>query len=96
MVKQLARRVQELEAQGARVARAEAAPAGITATELRKILAESESRQRVEMALRIEQVWKDFNAARADDFVRVQQTVGPELQRQQRMLQNVMYQTRQK
>jgi hypothetical protein len=97
-VKVLTRRVHELEqAQPSRVARVSAsAPGAITAPELRKILAESESRQRMEMALRIEQVWKDFNAARANDFMRVQQTVGPELQRTQRMLENVVYRSNQR
>lgn len=97
----LTRRVQELEQlQTSQVSRAGAAPRpGISAPELRKILAESETRQRMEMALRIEQVWKDFNAARANDFARVQQTVGPELRRQQRMIENVsnvVYRTTQK
>jgi hypothetical protein len=97
-VRVLTRRVQELEqAQTFQVARASASSrAGITTPELRKILAESEARQRMEMALRIEQVWKDFNAARHNDFVRVQQTVGPELQRQRRMLENVALRTPQK
>jgi hypothetical protein len=97
-VRVLARRVEELEqsqpAPGVRAAGV--TRSGVSVPELRKILAESEARQRVEMALRIEQVWKDFNAARANDFMRVQQAVGPELQRQQRMLENVMYRTTQK
>jgi hypothetical protein len=94
-VKVLTRRVHQLEqAQTLQVSRAGAPMrSGISAPELRKILAESEARQRMEMALRIEQVWKDFNAARASDFMRVQQTVGPELQRTQRMLENVVYRT---
>jgi hypothetical protein len=49
--------------------------AGISVPDLRKILAESESRQRTELAMRIEQVWNDFNAARVSDFARVQQVV---------------------
>jgi Putative zinc-finger len=49
---------------------------GITAPELRKILAESEARQQAELAVRIGQVWNDFTAARANDFARVQQTLG--------------------
>jgi hypothetical protein len=49
---------------------------GITAPELRKILAESEARQQTELNLRIGQVWNDFSAARASDFARVQQTLG--------------------
>jgi anti-sigma factor RsiW len=50
--------------------------AGITAPELRKILAESEARQREEMALQVSQVWKDFSAARVTDFTRLQDVVG--------------------
>jgi anti-sigma factor RsiW len=61
----------------------------ITAPELRRILTESESRQRTEMALRIEGLWKDLQAARASDFMRVQQTLAPELQRQQRSIENL-------
>jgi hypothetical protein len=51
-------------------------PAGITAPELRKILAESEARQQTELAMRISQLWNDFSAARASDLARVQQTLG--------------------
>jgi hypothetical protein len=48
---------------------------GITAPELRQILAESEARQRTELAVQVSQIWKDFNAARANDFVRVQDAI---------------------
>jgi hypothetical protein len=51
-------------------------PAGITAPELRKILAQSEARQREEMALQVSQLWKDFSAARVTDFARLQDVVG--------------------
>lgn len=43
---------------------------------LQKLLAESEKRQRSEVALQVAEVWKDFNAVRASDIARVQQTVG--------------------
>jgi hypothetical protein len=49
--------------------------AAITAPELRRILAELESRQRTEMALQVGQLWKDFNAARVSDFSRMQEVV---------------------
>ena len=65
------------------------APAGISPADLRKILTESESRQRTEIALQLAQVWKDFNAARASDFVRMQQTLAPELQRQRTSIENL-------
>ena len=53
-----------------------AAPApGITPAELRKILTQSETRQREEMKAQVGQIWRDFNAARAADFARVQQTL---------------------
>lgn len=48
---------------------------GITASELRKILAESEARQRTELAVKVAQIWNDFNAARASDLLRVQQAL---------------------
>jgi len=44
-------------------------------SELRKILAESEARHRTEMAVHIAQVWKDFTAARVNDWARMQQAV---------------------
>jgi anti-sigma factor RsiW len=50
--------------------------AGITAPELRKILAQTEARQREEMALQVAQLWKDFSAARVTDFTRLQDVVG--------------------
>ena len=43
---------------------------------LQKLLAESEKRQRSEVALQVAEVWKDFNAVRANDIARVQQAVG--------------------
>ena len=46
------------------------------AASFRKLLAESEQRQRSEVALQVAEVWKDFNAVRASDIARVQQTVG--------------------
>lgn len=49
---------------------------GISVPELRRILAESEARQRTEMAMYVAQIWKDFSAARASDLARVQQTLG--------------------
>jgi anti-sigma factor RsiW len=51
-------------------------PAAITAPELRKVMAASEARQREEMALQVSQVWKDFSAARVNDFTRLQDIVG--------------------
>jgi hypothetical protein len=49
--------------------------AGVSASDLRKVLASSEDRQRTEMQVLIGQVWRDFNAARASDLARVQQTL---------------------
>ncbi len=90
-VAELTERIRALEeSQSAPTARAVAAARpGISVSELRKILAEAESRQRTEMQLLIAQVWKDFNAARAGDFLRIQQTITPELQRQQRTIENL-------
>lgn len=86
----LTKRLADLEAaQGTRSVSAASVRPGISAVELRKILAENESRQRTEMALQIAQIWKDFNAARASDFVRVQQTLAPELQRQRHSIENL-------
>jgi hypothetical protein len=48
----------------------------ISTSDLRKILAEREGRFRTEMALHTEQIWKDFSAARVNDWARVQQAVG--------------------
>ena len=76
-VELLTARLRDLEqAQAAQLARA-ASPAktAITTPELRRILAELESRQRTEMALQVSQVWKDFNAARVTDFSRMQDVV---------------------
>jgi anti-sigma factor RsiW len=76
-VEALTARLRDLEeAQAAQVTRA-AAPsrAPITAPELRRILAELESKQRTEVALQVSQVWKDFNAARVTDFSRLQDVV---------------------
>jgi hypothetical protein len=50
--------------------------AAITAPELRKILTQSEARQREEMALQVSQIWKDFSAARVTDFARLQDVIG--------------------
>ena len=58
------------------VTAARTTPAAITAPELRKIMAASEARQREEMALQVSQVWKDFSAARVNDFTRLQDIVG--------------------
>lgn len=76
-VEALTARLRTLEqAQAAPLARVAApANAAITAPELRRILAELESRQRTEMALQVGQVWKDFNAARVNDLSRMQDVV---------------------
>jgi anti-sigma factor RsiW len=76
-VELLTARLRDLEqAQAAQLARvASPAKAAITVPELRRILAELESRQRTEMALQVSQVWKDFNAARVTDFSRLQDVV---------------------
>jgi hypothetical protein len=76
-VEALAARLQTVEqGQAAQLARA-ASPANapITAPELRRILAELESKQRTELALQVGQVWKDFSAARVSDFTRLQDVV---------------------
>jgi hypothetical protein len=77
-VETLERRLVELEQSSAsqREVMAASGRPGITAPELRKILAESEARHRTEDALRMTQVWSDFSAARASDFARVQQALG--------------------
>ena len=73
-VEALTARLRTLEqAQAVRVA--SPANAAITAPELRRILAELESKQRTEMALQVGQVWKDFSAARVNDFTRMQDVV---------------------
>ena len=76
-VELLAARLRDLEqAQAAQLTRAAApARAAITTPELRRILAELESRQRTEMALQVSQVWKDFSAARMNDYTRLQDVV---------------------
>jgi anti-sigma factor RsiW len=76
-VELLTARLRDLEqAQAAQVARVGSpAKAAITVPELRRILAELESRQRTEMALQVSQVWKDFNAARVTDFSRLHDVV---------------------
>jgi hypothetical protein len=76
-VEALTARLRSLEqAQGTTPVRAgSSSTAAITAPELRRILAELESRQRTEMALQVGQVWKDFSAARASDLVRMQDVV---------------------
>lgn len=48
---------------------------GISVADLRKILAESEARQRTETAVQIAQVWKDLSAVRVNDWTRVQQAL---------------------
>ena len=76
-VELLAARLRDLEqAQAAQLARlASPGKTAITAPDLRRILAELESRQRTEMALQVSQVWKDFTAARVTDFSRLQDVV---------------------
>jgi hypothetical protein len=76
-VEALTRRLHDLEqAQSSALARAAApARAVVTIPELRRILTESESRQRTETALQVSQVWKDFTAARVTDFARLQDVV---------------------
>ena len=71
----LLQRVSELEATqaGQGVRAAAAVRPVVSVPELRKILAESEARQRAETAVSIAQMWKDFNAARANDLLRVEQ-----------------------
>jgi anti-sigma factor RsiW len=76
-IEALTQRLRQLEqAQVARPAPAVApVRAAITAPELRRILAELESRQHTEMALQVSQVWKDFSAARMSDYARMQDVV---------------------
>lgn len=76
----LERRLQELEeartTDGPALA---AAGPGLTPEQLaavRRIVADSESRQRAERAQQVTQVWNDFSAARASDFVRVHEALG--------------------
>lgn len=42
---------------------------------LREMIAASERRQRTDVALQMTQIWKDLNAVRASDFVRVQESL---------------------
>jgi hypothetical protein len=44
-------------------------------TRLRRLIAESERRQRTDVALQMTRMWQDLNAARASDFVRVQESL---------------------
>jgi uncharacterized protein (UPF0335 family) len=78
VVQGLENRLLELErAQSTQTVKASATmPAGITAPELRKILAQNEARQREETNLQLAQMWKDFSAARVSDFTRMQDVVG--------------------
>lgn len=77
-VQALAARLDELERERATQTVKASMPltAGITAPELRKILSQTEARQREEMALQVAQLWKDFSAARVTDFTRLQDVVG--------------------
>ena len=78
VVQVLDNRLLELErAQSTRAVKASATKqAAITAPELRKILAESEARQREEMAVQVTQIWKDMSAARVTDLTRLQDVIG--------------------
>jgi anti-sigma factor RsiW len=78
VVQVLENRLLELErAQSTQTVKASAPmQAAITAPELRKILAQSEARQREEMALQVSQIWRDFSAARVTDFARLQDVIG--------------------
>jgi anti-sigma factor RsiW len=78
VVQVLENRLLELErAQSAQTVRASAPmQAAITAPELRKILAQTEARQREEMNLQVSQIWRDFSAARVTDFTRMQDVIG--------------------
>ena len=78
VVQVLENRLIELErAQSPQTVKASATmQAAITAPELRKILAQSEARQREELALHVSQIWRDFSAARVTDFTRMQDVIG--------------------
>jgi hypothetical protein len=78
VVQVLENRLLELErAQSAQTVKASATmQAAITAPELRKILAQTEARQREEMNLQVSQIWRDFSAARVTDFTRMQDVIG--------------------
>ena len=73
----LEEQLRAMEAQQAtRLASASEAPRpGITASELRKVLEESELRQRTELAMQVSQLWKDFYSLRSTDMARVQDVV---------------------
>ena len=83
-LQQLDARLQQLEAEGTRTVRAASLPddatqpaGGMSDAELlrtvRAIIAESEKRQQRELALRVTQMVRDFDAARAGDLARVEQ-----------------------
>ena len=82
-LQQLDARLQQLEAQGTRAVRAASVPdeagrpTGMSDAELlrtvRAIIAESEQRQQRDLALRVTQMVRDFDAARAGDLARVEQ-----------------------
>jgi hypothetical protein len=74
----LSSRLQQLEEGTSHPAKAAAGPGqgGISVAQLRRILDETEARQRTEMAMQIGQVWRDFNAARANDVAYFQKTLG--------------------
>ena len=83
-LQQLDARLQQLEAQGTRPVRAASLPdegarppAGMSDAELlrtvRAIIAESEQRQQRDLALRVTQMVRDFDAARVGDLARVEQ-----------------------
>ena len=78
VVQVLETRLLELErAQSTQTVKASAPmQASITAPELRKILTQSEARQREETNLQLAQLWRDFSAARVTDFTRVQDVIG--------------------
>jgi anti-sigma factor RsiW len=78
VVQVLENRLIELErAQSTQTVKASATmQAAITAPELRKILTQSEARQREEMALQVSQMWKDISAARVTDYARLQDVIG--------------------
>jgi hypothetical protein len=74
-------RVRDLEAARLAPAQAPSAPVGDPRAfedlegRLGRLVAESERRQRAEMAVQIARMWKDLSAVRASDFVRVQESL---------------------
>lgn len=56
-------------------AAADRADAGALEARVRRLIEESERRQRTELAVQITQMWRDLNAVRASDFVRVQESL---------------------